>query len=109
RIAAGLPYRAHNAALSAIGSQRDQADFEFLMKATEDKRFNGIIEGGAYRALAETRSPAAFEILLNASRPAATGHRARKSANSSLGKLAAYLPKEKQVVAREALEDIVRE
>lgn len=62
-----LPYRAHAAALTSLGSQRNKDDLEYLLQAAKDDTKigqHGIIRGGALKALGLHRSEEGFNYLI---------------------------------------------
>lgn len=62
-----LPYRAHAAALTSLGSQRNEEDLEYLLQVAHDDTKigqHGLIRAGALKALGLHRSEEAFKYLL---------------------------------------------
>ncbi|KAI8391176.1 peptidase family M1-domain-containing protein [Radiomyces spectabilis] len=63
-----LPYRAHGAALMALGYQRNPEDLEYLLRVAQDDGAigqHGIVRSGALKALGYHRSQEAFNYLNN--------------------------------------------
>jgi aminopeptidase N len=109
RLDAGLPYRAAEAALEALGAQREAAPLERLLAAAQAAGFGGFVQSGALRALGATRRGEALEPLLDALRPGRLCRRVRPAAADGLGALAATLPEGPRQRAIEALIDALRD
>jgi aminopeptidase N len=109
RLDAGLPYRAAEAALEALGAQREQAPLERLLAAAGTPGFGGFTQSGALRALGATRRVEALEPLIDALRPGGAPVRARHAAAEGLGALAATLSDRARERALEALSDALRD
>jgi HEAT repeat protein len=109
RLDAGLPYRAAEAALEGLGSQREAAPLERLLAAARVQGFGGFVQAGALRALGATRRNEALEPLLEALRPGRVSRRARPAAAEGLGALAATLAEGPRQRAIEALVDALRD
>jgi chorismate mutase len=109
RLDAGLPYRAAEAALEALGAQREQAPLERLLAAARTPGFGGFVQSGALRALGATRRVEALEPLLDALGPGGAPIRARHAAAEGLGALATTLADRARVRAIEALSDALRD
>ncbi|HTV17441.1 MAG TPA: M1 family aminopeptidase, partial [Polyangiaceae bacterium] len=109
RLDAGLPYRAAEAALEALGAQRERAPLERLLAAARTPGFGGFVQSGALRALGATRRAEALEPLLDALRLGGAPTRARHAAADGLGALAATLSDRPRERAIEALTDALRD
>jgi aminopeptidase N len=109
RLDAGLPYRAAEAALEALGAQREQAPFERLLAAAKTPGFGGFVQSGALRALGATRRIEALDPLVDALRPGRVPIRARHAVAEGLGALAATLSDRARERAIEALVDALRD
>lgn len=89
RLDAGIGYyRARQAALEALGAQREEAPYDRLAAAAREDGLGGIVQSGAFRALAASRRPEAVSRLLEHVAPGATSNRARPAAVSALADLA---------------------
>ncbi len=95
RLAKGLPPRATEAAYLALGAQRENAKLDALIEGAQTETPTGFPQGGAIRALAETRLQGALETLSSLASPSATPERVRASVMTSLGSLAKTLPNER--------------
>jgi aminopeptidase N len=109
RLDAGLPYRAAEAALEALGAQREQAPLDRLLAAARTPGFGGFVQSGALRALGASRRVEALEPLIDALRPGGAPVRARHAAAEGLGALAATLADRPRERAIEALTDALRD
>ncbi len=109
RLDAGLPYRAAEAALEALGAQREQAPVERLLDAARTPGYGGFVQSGALRALGATRRVDALAPLLEALRPGGAPNRVRHAAADGLGALAATLSDRPRERAIEALTDALRD
>lgn len=87
-----LPHRARKAAYEALGSQREAAPIERLIKASNEPTYNGFAQGGALTALGRTRMQKAWPRLMEAILPGATPDRARHTAVAALGNLGRFHP-----------------
>ena len=109
RVDAGLPPRATAAAYKALGAQRHDAPGARLEAAAGRDGFQGIAQGGAFEALAETRRAEYLPLLRERARHGATSNRARPAAVRALGALGAWLEAPKRREAVEACEDLLRD
>lgn len=109
RLDAGLPYRAAEAALEALGAQREQAPLDRLLAAARTPGFGGFVQSGALRALGASRRAEALDALIEAMRPGGAPVRARHAAAEGLGALAATLADRARERAIEALTDALRD
>ncbi|KAJ3156251.1 hypothetical protein HDU86_004015 [Geranomyces michiganensis] len=107
-----LPYRAHNAALQALGMQRNKEDLKFLMSVAQDPAKIGqhaIVRSGALRALGKTREPEAFEYLLTRLEYGKEPERARPSVVAGIAIAAQWQPAPGVKRAIEALCDVLND
>ncbi|KAI8591723.1 hypothetical protein BDZ88DRAFT_450044 [Geranomyces variabilis] len=107
-----LPYRAHNAALQALGVQRNKDDLKFLLSVAQDSTKIGqhaIVRSGALRALGKTREPEAFEYLLTRVTPGLEPERARPSVAAAIAIAAQWQPAPGTKRAIEALCDLLKD
>jgi aminopeptidase N len=109
RLDRGLPYRASEAALEALGAQREAAPLDRLQSAAARTGFGGFVQSGALRGLGATRQPGALEPLLRALAPGGAPRRVRPAAADGLGALAATLADRPRERAIEALSDALRD
>jgi aminopeptidase N len=109
RLDAGLPYRAAEAALEALGAQRESAPLERLLAAAQTSGFGGFVQAGALRALGATRRIEALEPLERALVRGAVPNRVRYAAADGLGALAATLSDRAKERAVEALTGALRD
>ncbi len=109
RIDAGLPYRAHQAALEGLGLQRGDAPVERLAKAAQTAGFGGLAQSGALRGLAYSRRPEVLETLMAMTAPGASPMRARGAAVTALGILGGALDEVRQAPVVERLVDLLRD
>jgi aminopeptidase N len=109
RLDAGLPYRAAESALEALGAQREAAPLERLLVAARTAGFGGFVQSGALRGLGATRRIEALEPLLAALRPGQVDGRVRPAVADGLGTLAATLADGARARAVEALVDTLRD
>jgi aminopeptidase N len=103
RLDQELPYRATEAALEALGAQREDAPLERLLAAARQAGFGGFVQAGALRALGATRRVEALEPLTRALERGAVPNRVRYAAAEGLGALAATLSDRARERAVEAL------
>jgi aminopeptidase N len=82
-----LPYQAHAAALEALGAGRDEAPVDLLLEAAGREGFGGIVQAGAFRALAASRLPEALTALEEYVGYGASSNRSRPAAVSALADL----------------------
>ncbi len=109
RLDAGLPPRATAAAYKVLGAQRQDAPGARLEAAAGRDGFQGIAQGGAFEALAETRRAEYLPLLRERARHGATSNRARPAAVRALGALGAWLAPPQRREAVEACEDLLRD
>jgi aminopeptidase N len=93
-------YFVRNAALTALGKTRDARAFDVLQSAAKQRTWNGTVEAGSVRGLAELADPRALPIVLDASRPE-QGEGLRRAAVSALGRIGALLEDERTRVVDE--------
>ncbi|MGC1379537.1 MAG: M1 family aminopeptidase [Candidatus Baltobacteraceae bacterium] len=62
-------YFVRNTALTALGKTRDERAYDVLVAAAQERTWNGVVEAGAIRGLAELADPRAFAPILDACRP----------------------------------------
>lgn len=109
RLAQGLPPRAHEAALDALGAQRALAPRELLQQHANAAGHGGFAQRGALRGLGKTHQPGAREPLQAALRPGALHDLVRVAAAEGLGELVPHLERAEQEPAKDALEDALRD
>lgn len=109
RIAAGLPPRAKEAALEALGAQRARAPHELLVEHAHAVGHGGFAQRGALRALGKTHAAEALAPLCAALQPGTLHDLVRVAAAEALGELAPHLEKAQQTIAKDALEDALRD
>lgn len=116
RLAAGLPYRASQAAYEAMGALRERlpaAGLARLIEASAREGFGGIVAAGALRGLAASRAPEAAAILTARTRTpqegGTLGDRARPAAALALGQLARVLERREREAAIERLCALLRD
>ena len=109
RISQGLPYRAHQAALESLGLQRDAAPLATLEEAAGRSGFGGIVQMGAFRGLAHTRSEKVAALLTKAVAPGASSNRSRHVAAGALATLGAALDHGRRGPIVETLIDLLRD
>lgn len=109
RFEEGLPYRAAQAALEALGAQREDAPWEVLARASEREDFSGFVQAGAFRGLAGTRRDEAVDRLMKCVEYGATVNRARPAAVNALADIASMQEKPRYTRAVERLVDLLRD
>lgn len=109
RLDADLPYRAAEAALEALGAQREDAPLPLLLAAAERATFGGFTQAGALRALGATRRVEALEPLIRALVRGQVPNTVRHAAAEGLGALAVTLSDRPRERAIEALTDALRD
>jgi aminopeptidase N len=102
-------YRARAAAWEMLGVQRDEMPLGKLLEAADKTTPLGVEQGGAFRALAESRRPEALKPLLDASRWGASPNESRHWAAMSIGTLAKFLEKADRERGVERLRDLLRD
>lgn len=109
RLDEGLPYQATRTAYEVLGAQREDAPFERLAAAAVQDGFGGIVQSGAFRALAASRRAEAVPLLIERTRAGATSNRARPAAVSALADLARVQEKGTQERVALLLVDLLRD
>jgi aminopeptidase N len=109
RIDGGLPHLAHQAALEALGAQRDGAPFERLAGAATAEGFGGWAQTGAIRALAATHLKEASGHLLDLIGYGAIPERVRPHAVRALSIAATRQSDGLKARVREELENLLRD
>jgi HEAT repeat protein len=109
RLDAKLPYRAEEAALEALGAQREDAPLPRLIAAAERAGFGGFAQSGALRALGATRRVEALEPLARALIRGHVPNGVRYAAAEGLGALAATLSDRPRERAIETLTNALRD
>lgn len=109
RLREGLPYRAAQAALEALGAQREDAPWEMLVKASEQTDFSGFVQSGAFRALAGTRRTEAVDLLAQRAAYGGTANRARPAAVSALADIGSVQERPRHARVAELLVDLLRD
>lgn len=109
RLEGELPYRAREAALGALGAQREQAPLDVLLEAARQPAYGGFAQSGALRALGATRKREALEPLRHALVPGNVPESVRPAAADGLGALALTLEEGPRKQAIEALIDALRD
>ncbi|HET6276630.1 MAG TPA: M1 family aminopeptidase [Candidatus Cybelea sp.] len=87
-------YFVRAAAFTALGKTRDPRAFEVLGAAAQERTWNGIVEAGALRGLAELADARAMTILIDACR-AEGNEGARRAAIAAIARLAALVESER--------------
>lgn len=82
-----LPYHARAAALETLGAMREEAPLALLLEAAEREGFGGIVQAGAFRALAASRLPEALTALEDSVGYGACSNRSRPAAVAALAEL----------------------
>jgi aminopeptidase N len=93
-------YFVRNAALTALGKTRDPRAFDVLRSAVKQRTWNGVVEAGAVRGLAELADTRALPIVLEALRPQESDG-LRRAATSALGRIGALVEGERTRVVDE--------
>ncbi len=93
-------YFVRNAALTALGKTRDRRAFEVLRSAAKQRTWNGVVESGAVRGLAELADSRALPIVLEALHPRESDG-LRAAATSALGRIGALVEDERTRVVDE--------
>ncbi|MCB9601547.1 MAG: hypothetical protein H6720_14585 [Sandaracinus sp.] len=109
RLEAGLPPRAAEAAWEGLGQQREAAPFAHLVTAADRASFGSFAQGGALRALAQTRHEDALSSLLDRARPGRLPSKARPHAVQGVGVLLRHAKDAARERAIEALRDLLRD
>ncbi|MHB8176957.1 MAG: M1 family aminopeptidase [Vulcanimicrobiaceae bacterium] len=95
-------YFVRAAALQALGKTRDPRAFDVLAAVAAGRSWNGIVEAGAVRGLAELADPRATAIVLEAAQPG-NDEGVRRAAMTALGRIGELLESERTRVV-EALD-----
>ncbi|HVR45157.1 MAG TPA: M1 family aminopeptidase [Candidatus Binatia bacterium] len=93
-------YFVRSSALMALGKTRDPRAFDVLRSAVTQRTWNGAVESGAVRGLAELSDARALPIVLEALRPGESDG-LRRAATSALGRIGALVEDERTRVADE--------
>jgi aminopeptidase N len=109
RLQGDLPYQARQAALEAVGRQRQAAPLDLLLAASQQEGYNGIVQAGALTGLASTRCDEAVEQLLEQAPYGVTPVRARYAAVSGLGDIGQGQEKARREQIVETLSDLLRD
>jgi len=109
RLAQGLPPRAHEAALDALGAQRALAPRTLLSAHAHTPGHGGFAQRGALRGLGKSHQREAREPLQAALRPGGLHDLVRVAAAEGLGELVPHLERHEQTPAKDALEDALRD
>jgi aminopeptidase N len=109
RLAAGLPYRAQEAAYAALGAQRAGAPWDTLIEGANREQFAAFPQAGALRALAATRRREAIDVLIERSLPDQAPTIARCAALAALGDLSRYVERADRARIVEHLIDRLRD
>ena len=83
-------YFVRSAALTSLGKTRDPRAFDALTAALSMRTWNGTVEAGAVRGLAELADPRAVEPVIEASKPG-KDEGLRRAAAASLGRIGELL------------------
>lgn len=78
-------YFVRSAALPALGKTRDPAAFDALKDAVRERTWNGTVEAGAVRGLAELADPRALDLIIAATQPGGD-EGLRRAAAGALGR-----------------------
>ena len=109
KLDAGLPYRAAEAAYSALGAWGDRAPFDLLVDASTQDNYASFPESGALHGLAKTRRADAAPHIQARTAYGDAPNRTRASAAQALGHLARYLDRGDKARVVDALEDLLRD
>jgi len=109
RLQGNLPYEARRAAFSAMGLQRQNADWDALKAGTRETGFQGIVQRGAFTGLASTRKSKAVDILLEQSQYGMQDNRVRRAIVNALADIGQGLEKARREEVIERLEDLLRD
>ena len=104
-----LPYHAHAAALEALGAGRAEAPVNLLLEAAAREGFGGIVQAGAFRALAASRLPEALTALEEYVGYGASSNRSRPAAVSALADLGHRQERAARERVIDALTDLLRD
>jgi aminopeptidase N len=95
-------YFVRSAALASLGKTRDPRAFDVLAKAVKEKTWNGVVEAGAVRGLAELADARALPLVLDATRDE-LDEGVRRAAVAAIGRIGELVEAER-TRAVEALE-----
>jgi aminopeptidase N len=109
RLQQNLPYDATAAAYESLGKQRREAPLQLLFDASRQDSFNGVVQSGALRGLASSRSPEAVDPLLERVTIGNTANNARPSAVSALAGIGKGQEKLRREQIVERLIDLLRD
>lgn len=100
-----VSYFVRAAALESLGKTRDSRAFAVLAAAVEGRTWNGTVEAGAVRGLAESADPRALPLVLAAARPE-RDEGLRRAAAAAIGRLGQLVESVRTQVV-EALDDLL--
>jgi Aminopeptidase N len=109
RLELGLPYRAAQAALEALGAQRQDAPWDRLVEAAGREEFSGFVQSGALRALAATRRSEAIPLLMEHVPYGMLPSRTRPAAVAALADIGSVQEKPQREPILEKLLDLLRD
>jgi len=105
-LAQGEPsYFVRAAAFESLGKTRDERAFGVLADAVKTQSWNGVVESGAMRGLAELADARALTIAIDAARPR-SDEGLRRSATAAIGRIGQLVEAER-TRAVSALEDLL--
>ncbi len=87
-------YFVRAAAFTALGKTRDAGARDVLASAARERTWNGVVEAGALRGLAELADARAMPVLLDACRPESS-EGARRAAIAAIARLATLVESER--------------
>ncbi|HVN69751.1 MAG TPA: M1 family aminopeptidase [Candidatus Binatia bacterium] len=103
--AGNASYFARAAALTSLGKTRDSRALDVLVAAANGRSWNGVVEAGAVRGLAELADARAMPAILAAARPEENEGK-RRAAVAALARVAALVESER-TRAVDALEQLL--
>jgi chaperonin cofactor prefoldin len=109
RLAGELAPLGRAKAYEAMGAQRADAEWELLLKGSQETGYHGTAQSGAFRGLAATRRQEAPGLLLDQIGYGKLPARVRPAVASGLGDLGQGLEKAERERVRETLEDLLRD
>jgi len=104
-----LPYTARAAALEALGAGRAEAPVDLLLEAAGREGFGGIVQAGAFRALAASRLPEALTGLEEYVGYGASSNRSRPAAVAALAELGHRQERAARERVTDTLVDLLRD
>jgi HEAT repeat protein len=104
-----LPPLAAAAAYRAMGAQRQDADWDLLMKGAQQIGYHGFAQAGALRGLAATRREAVAEYLIEHLAYGRLSNRVRPQATLALSEIGRGLEKGRRERVVETLTDLLRD